>query len=76
MADTIGLSRDLQRRTGVVGGLLAAIKLHWSRLASGRRASRLHLEEWPDYLLRDVGLDRSGRDRTDPRTLPTDWPLR
>jgi hypothetical protein len=71
MAEMVGFSRDLQRRNGAVRGLFGAIRLVLSRLAPGRRATRLHVEEWPDYLLRDIGVDRASLDRTDPRSM--DW---
>jgi hypothetical protein len=31
------------------------------------------VEEWPDYLLRDIGLDSTIRDEPDPRAKPTDF---
>jgi uncharacterized protein YjiS (DUF1127 family) len=70
MAETMGLSRGHSHRNGMVGGLFAALRLGLSRLVSGR-ATRLHLEAWPDYLLRDIGLDRATLDPADPR--PSDW---
>jgi uncharacterized protein YjiS (DUF1127 family) len=73
MAEMVGLSRGVRRPTGVIGGFLAALRLSLFRLGSGRRNARLELDEWPDYLLRDIGLDRSARDGADPRSLPTDW---
>ena len=76
MAEMVGLSRGLRRRNGAFGGFLAALRLGLSRLTWGRRNSRLELEEWPDYLLRDIGLDRSARQDSDPRSLPAGWPLR
>jgi hypothetical protein len=76
MAEMVGLSRGLRRRNGVIGGLFGALKLSVSRLVLGRRSSRLELDEWPDYLLRDIGLDRTASQGTDPRALPTDWLIR
>ena len=73
MAEMVGLSRELERRNG---GLFAALKRALSRLTWGRREARLDLKEWPDYLLRDIGMGQTARDGTDPRSLPTDWPLR
>jgi hypothetical protein len=68
MAEMIGFSRGFRRPNGVVGGLVAALKSGLSRLASGRRR-QLRFEEWPDYLLRDIGLSRAEFDRSG----PTDW---
>ena len=76
MAEMVELSRGFRRPNGVIGGFLAALKARLSRFVSSRRASRLRMEEWPDYLLRDIGLDRAEGDRADPRALPMDWPLR
>lgn len=70
MAEMVGLSRGLRPRSGVVGGLLAAFRLALSPFAR-RGATRLHLEEWPDYLLRDVGISRASLESPDPRR--TDW---
>lgn len=75
MAETVGLSRACQPRNGAIG-FVGALKQAVAHLVSGRRSSRLVLEEWPDYLLRDIGLDRTTRDSADPRALPIDWPLR
>lgn len=75
MAETMGVSRRARRRSGVLGGLLAALRQGLARLAGSRRANRLRLEEWPDYLLRDIGLDATIRDE-DPRGKPTDWLVR
>jgi uncharacterized protein YjiS (DUF1127 family) len=73
MAEMVGFSRGLQGRNGVVGGLVAVLKLGLSRLSRGRRSRHLQLDEWPDYLLRDIGLDRTEFDRADPRSRPIDW---
>ncbi|MDQ7246474.1 DUF1127 domain-containing protein [Dongia sedimenti] len=70
MAEMTDLSRGHSHRNGTVGGLFAGLRLGLSRLFPGR-ATRLHLDAWPDYLLRDIGLDRASRDPADPR--PTDW---
>jgi hypothetical protein len=59
MAEMVGFSRNLQRRRGAIGGLLAMLRRSLFRLVPGNRAKRLRPEEWPDYLLRDVGLDRA-----------------
>ena len=75
MSEMVGVSRDCRHRNGALSGLLAALKLGLSRLTS-RRSSQLRLEEWPDYLLRDVGLDRSIHEPADPRAAVTDWPVR
>jgi hypothetical protein len=72
MAEMTGLSCELPRRTGGIVGLVAALKASLSRIGFGRRAQNLRFEEWPDYLLRDIGLDRTKHDQTDPRSLPTD----
>ena len=74
MADTIGLSRGHRRPSGVFGGIFATLKRSL-RLAARGRSATLRLEEWPDYLLRDIGLDRTVRD-ADPRAPRTDWLLR
>jgi|UPI00047FDDF5 hypothetical protein len=71
MAEMVGLSRGFQRRNGGVGGLFAALRLVLSRLTRGRRATRLRVEAWPDYLLRDIGVERASLDRADPRAA--DW---
>jgi len=71
MAEMVGFSRGLQRRNGAVGGLFGTLRLVLSRLAPGRGATRLHFEEWPDYLLRDIGVDRASLDPVDPRSM--DW---
>jgi hypothetical protein len=68
MTEIVGLSRGLPRRNS---GLFAALKLALSRLAPGARANPLRVEEWPDYLLRDIGLDRAALDPEHPR--PTNW---
>jgi hypothetical protein len=72
MAEMMGVSRGIRRRHGAIGGLVAALKQGLSSLAGGHRSNQLRLEEWPDYLLRDIGLDRTIRDQ-DPRGNPTDW---
>ena len=70
MAEIVGLSRTPRHRNGALDRLAAAIRRTWSSLTRRwRRAPRLRTEEWPDYLLRDVGLDRTARDETDPRTM-------
>lgn len=74
MAEMVGLSRGLRRSHGVIGGLVGTLKLGLTRLTGGRRSNQLRLEEWPDYLLRDIGLDRRVREDIDPRS--TDWLMR
>jgi len=76
MAEMIGTSCDLRRPTKATGGWLAAIKSYWLQLSWRRREPRIRLEEWPDYLLRDIGLGRTSGADGDPRNLPIDWPLR
>jgi len=76
MAEMIGLSRGVGRQNGAIGGLVAALKRSLSHLAGGDRSTNLRPEEWPDYLLRDIGLDSSIRDEADPRAKPTDWLMR
>jgi len=76
MAEIIGLSRGVGRQNGAIGGLVAALKRSLSRLAGGNRSSSLRPEEWPDYLLRDIGLDSTVRDAVDPRGKPIDWLMR
>ena len=68
MAEMVGSSCGLSRRNS---GLFAALKLALSHLVPGSRANRLQVEEWPDYLLRDIGLNRASLDPGHPR--PTDW---
>jgi len=63
MAEMIGLSRELSRRNGAVGGFVAVLKSGFARLSFGRK-QQLRFEEWPDYLLRDIGLNRAEFDRT------------
>jgi hypothetical protein len=72
MAEMMGVSRGIRRRNGAIGGLVAALKQSLSSITGGHRSNQLRLEEWPDYLLRDIGLDRTFRDE-DPRGHPTDW---
>jgi hypothetical protein len=76
MAEMVGTSRGLRRPTSVIGGLLAAIKLYWLRVSWERREPKLRMEDWPDHLLRDIGLGRTAGTSNDPRSLPMDWPLR
>jgi len=74
MAETVGLPRGYRSPIGVFGGLFAALKRGFSLAVRGRSAT-LRPEEWPDYLLRDIGLDRTGHD-ADPRAAQTDWLMR
>jgi uncharacterized protein YjiS (DUF1127 family) len=74
MAEMIGLSHGLRRPTSAIGGILAALKNRWLRRLWERREPRLRMEEWPDYLLKDIGLDRTAGQSTDPRDLPMGWP--
>ena len=76
MAEMVGLSRGLRRRNGAIGSFLAALKLGLARFSGGGESARLRPEEWPDYLLRDIGLDSRARDESDPRAKPTDWMMR
>ena len=76
MAEMVGLSRTIRRRKGAIGGLLATMKTGFARLTGRDRADELRLAEWSDYLLRDIGLDRSIRDEIDPRAKSTDWLMR
>lgn len=69
MAEMVGLSRSLPRRNG---GFFAALKTAVSRLTFGRGAGRIEVREWPDYLLRDIGIDRASFETTEPRS-GTDW---
>lgn len=71
MAEMIGLTPRRRPRNGMAGGLFAALRLGLSRLVRGRAATRLQFDEWPDYLLRDVGLERRSMTSGDPRR--TDW---
>ena len=76
MAEMVGLSRGLRRRTGAIGGFAAVLKRGLARFSGGSRSAQLRPEEWPDYLLRDIGLDRTIRDEADPRAKPTAWLMR
>jgi hypothetical protein len=76
MAEMVGLSRGLRRSNGVVGSIVAAVKLGLNRFTAGGRSTRLRPEAWSDYLLRDIGLDGRVRDRDDPRGAPRDWLMR
>jgi len=67
MAEMVGLSRTTPRSNGSVFGRIRAL---W-RSRSGAR-SRVHTEEWSDYMLRDVGLKRDYAG--EPSLL--DWPRR
>jgi hypothetical protein len=69
MAEMVGSSCGVQRRNGAVAGLFGTIRQALSRLMPGGRATRLQLEQWPDYLLRDIGLDRNAFDPADPRPM-------
>jgi hypothetical protein len=76
MAELVGLSH---RRAGLseTGRLVAVLKRGLSLIrGGGARSSRLRPEEWPDYLLRDIGLDGRIREREDPRGRPTDFLMR
>jgi hypothetical protein len=73
MAESVGFSRGLRCQSGAQSGFGAALKRLLSRLAGSGRPARLAPEEWPDYLLRDVGLDRRFRDEPDPRGMPMNW---
>ena len=72
MAKMMDVSRGLSGRTAL-DRLLGVFKLGWSRVSPRRRAPRLRMEEWPDYLLKDVGLGRAANNRTDPRAMPLNW---
>jgi hypothetical protein len=74
MAEMVGLSHGLRRSNGLIVGLIATLKAGLGRLTGGRRSAQLRLEEWPDYLLRDIGLDARAREDADPRG--TDWLMR
>lgn len=76
MAEMIGVSQCTGPQNGVAGRLVSALKRGLSRLARGSRSSRLRLDEWPDYLLRDIGLDSTLRDQAEPRGKPTDFLMR
>jgi len=71
MAEMVGSSCGVQGRNGVVAGLFGTIRQALSRLIPGGRATRLDFEAWPDYLLRDIGVDRASLDPADPR--PMEW---
>ena len=70
MAEMVGLSRPLTRRAGSVFGILALIKAAWRKRSS---PTRIYTEEWPDYLLRDIGLSAAQRDDEGSRHRPMDW---
>ena len=76
MAEMVGLSQGLRRRNGAIGNLVATLKMGLARISGRGSAAHLPLEEWPDYLLRDIGLDRTIRDQGDPRATSTDWLVR
>jgi hypothetical protein len=67
MAEMVGLSRTEHRRTGSVFGLIRAF---WQSRSTANH--RVRTEEWSDYMLRDVGLERDHADQ--PSLL--DWPIR
>jgi hypothetical protein len=77
MAEMVGISCTAPRRNGAIGRLVAALQRGYARLTGGgERSSQLRLEDWPDYLLRDIGLDGSIRDQADLRGKPTDFLMR
>jgi hypothetical protein len=76
MAEMVGFSRGLRRPTSAIGGLLAALKGVWFGRLRAHRAPRLRMDEWPDYLLEDIGLDRRAGEPSDPRERPTGLLLR
>jgi hypothetical protein len=55
----------------MTAGFFATLKRSLSRLLPGHRGTRLEIEEWPDYLLRDIGMDRSSIEPAKPWS--TDW---
>ena len=67
MAEMVGHSCSLPRKQGLLTGILVRISAVWPK-----RSARIRTDEWPDYLLRDVGLSSAERDPINPR----DWPLR
>jgi hypothetical protein len=76
MAELVGLSHRCADRNDTAGRLVAVLKRSLSLVSGGARSSRLRPEEWPDYLLRDIGLDSTIRDRAEPRGRPTDFLMR
>jgi hypothetical protein len=56
MAEIAGFSRDARGRSGVIRRILHALTFGRMRPFQRPRAPRLRTEDWPDYLLRDVGL--------------------
>ncbi len=76
MAEMVGVSHCTERRSSATGRLMAALQRGLSHLTGGGRSSQLRLEEWPDYLLRDIGLDSTIRDQAEPRGKPTDFLMR
>jgi hypothetical protein len=76
MAEMAGVSRTIRGGGGWLSGTLAAIGAMVRRLRPVERASRLNPEEWPDYLLKDIGLPNAARGGQDPRALPLEWRLR
>ena len=70
MAEMVGLSRTAPRRNGSVFGLIRLLRAVWPKKADG--GGPIHTEEWSDYMLRDVGLQRDHGSR--PSLF--DWPIR
>jgi hypothetical protein len=75
MAEMVGISCSAPRRNGAIGRLIAALQRGYARF-TGDRSSRLRVEDWPDYLLRDIGLDGRIGDQPGPRSRPTDFLMR
>jgi hypothetical protein len=70
MAEMVGLSHTAPRRNGSVFGLIGLLRAVWPKKADS--GSQIHTEEWSDYMLRDVGLQRDQGGR--PSLF--DWPTR
>lgn len=76
MAELVGLSHRCADRNETACRFVAVLKRGLAWFSGGARSSRLRPEEWPDYLLRDIGLDSTIRDPSEPRDRPTDFLMR
>jgi hypothetical protein len=72
MTEIMGTSRVVAQRAEP----LSWLQRIFLALQRDRRTPRLDEQAWSGYMLRDIGLDGSGRARgRDPRDLRFDWPL-
>ncbi|HVM82804.1 MAG TPA: hypothetical protein VMW18_02870 [Candidatus Binatia bacterium] len=50
-------SLEIRRQSGGgTSGILAGLRRIWARHGPVERATRLDVETWPDYMLKDIGL--------------------